>query len=281
MPLVRSFWLSTKPGKKAWIEPRTDRTGRAVHFEVKTGNGTAPQGTVNRQGARCIVCDTPVPFDHIRSEGKARRLGQQLMAIVAEGQRGRLYLPPVPEQEIVANQAKPGWGPETNLPDQALGFRVQGYGLTKHSDLFTARQLLTLATLSELAGAAREQTRRDAAQQGMTDDNVPLAACGIGAMAYADAVITYLAFALDKLADWSSAICSWIPAIQGMTHTFARNAIPMVWDFAEINPLSNSVGNWLNHVEWVADGLAGLVATASSGAARQHDATVYAGVTSP
>ncbi len=137
MPLVRSFWLSTKKGKKAWVEPVIDKQAKTVRFEVKTGEGMPQEGTVNRRGARCITCDTSVPFDHVRAEGKAGRMEAQLMAIVAERERGRVYLPPTKEHGAVAAQAMPKDVPETDLPEQALGFRVQLYGITRHRDLFT------------------------------------------------------------------------------------------------------------------------------------------------
>lgn len=273
MPLARSFWLSTKAGKRAWIEPVVDRAARAVRFEVRSGQGMPRDGTVNRRGATCIVCETPVPFDHVRAEGRAGRMGSQLMAIVAEGQRGRVYLPANEEHERVAASAEPTWAPETALPEQALGFRVQLYGMTRHRDLFTPRQLAAMSMFSDLVGEARERARRDAEAAGLPDNAVPLAEGGSGAAAYADAVATYLAFAVSKLADWSSSICSWIHRIEGVRDTFARQAIPMVWDYVEINPLSGSVGNYRNHVEWVADGIAGLPCHEPAGHVRQLDAT--------
>src|SRR5881396_1665201 len=93
MPLTSKWWLSKKKGKEAWVEPDIDHsvTPPVIHFAVKTGKGSPQDGTVNRQGAMCIACSTPVPFDHVRNEGKAGRIGAQLMAIVGEGQRGRVY----------------------------------------------------------------------------------------------------------------------------------------------------------------------------------------------
>jgi putative DNA methylase len=137
MPLVRSFALSTKKGKEAWVEPQVDRAAKTVRFEVRTGSGKVPDGTVNRGGAGCLVCGTSVPFDHVRAEGRAGRMGQQLMAIVAEGQRARVYLDPTDKQEAKAKEAVPEWAPDTELPEKALSFRVQLYGMTHHRDLFT------------------------------------------------------------------------------------------------------------------------------------------------
>jgi putative DNA methylase len=258
MPLVRSFALSTKKGKQAWIEPVIDRnaTTPIVKFDVKTGSGAMPEGTVNRKGARCICCHTPVPLEHVRSEGKAGRMTSRLMAIVAEGPKSRIYVRPIDEHTDIAERVKPSWIPHGDLPLKHRNFQTPGYGLGNMGDLFTSRQLVALTKLSDLIGEARENVLADG-----------------GSIAYADAVATYLAFALDKLADWSSAICSWIHSIQGVRDTFARQAIPMVWDFVEINPLSNSVGNFLNHTEWVADSIKGTCSDGQYGFVMQSDAT--------
>ena len=137
------------------------------------------------------------------------------------------------------------------MPPHAPGFRVQAYGMTRHAELFTNRQLVALTTFSDLVTEAREQVLADALESGRPEGE-RLADGGSDAAAYADAVTTYLAFAISKLADWSSTICSWISPIEGVRSTFARQAIPMVWDYTEINPFSSSVGNFESHVVWVA-----------------------------
>jgi len=253
MPLVRSFWLSTKAGKKAWVEPIVDRAVKTVRFEVRTGQGEAPEGTVNRQGATCIVCGTAVPFDHVRAEGKAGRMGAQLMAIVAEGRRGRIYHAPTVDQEALATKAQPEWAPETNLPEQALGFRVQVYGMLKHRDLFTPRQIVALTTFSDLVNEARVRARLDAVAAGLVDDDVPLIEGGMSATAYGDGIANYLALAVDKSADYWSNMCIWRsdPKNLGIGHVFARQAIQMVWDYAEANPFGNSSGSWTNNYDWI------------------------------
>jgi len=263
MPLVRSFALSTKKGKEAWVEPIVDRAARTVRFEVRTGRGTPPDGTVGRQGARCLVCESPVPLAHVRAESRAKRMDAQLMAIVAEGQRGRIYLEPNDEHEAIARSAEPTWAPETDLPEQALGFRVQGYGMTKHRDLFTPRQLVALTTFSDLVGEARERVLRDAATA--SDRDAP---------AYADAVATYLAFAVDRVADRHTTIATWdsSPTKLQLRNTFARQALPMTWDFGEGNPFAASSGTLGPSVGWVAEAVASSPVDAS-GTARQHDAT--------
>ncbi len=271
MPLVRSFALSTKKGKEAWVEPIVD-SDRNIRFEVRSGKGQPPEGTVNRRGARCIACGTPVGFDYIRAEGKAKRMGAKLMAISAEAKKGRVYLPPNEQHELISTQAKPHWIPETELLGKAA-VSVPLYGLTTHGDLFTLRQLVALTAFSDLVAEARERALADALAAGLPEGE-GIADGGQGARAYADAVATYLAIIVDRQADYTSAICSWHSSGEKMRNTFARQAIPMVWDYAEANPFSNSSGNFLGAVDWVADVLRALSPRAD-GHAKQYDSTTF------
>ena len=253
MPLVRSLDLSTKKGKRAWVEPVVDRSVQPpkVSFTVHMGDGKGEPGTVNRKGGRCLCCETPVPFPHIRAEGKAGRMGEQLMAVVAEGHRGRVYVSPTKEMEELAVQTSPNEPPESLLPEKALGFRIQQYGMIKHKHLFTPRQLVALTTFSDLVQEARARVIEDARQTGWPDDGTGFNDGGTGATAYGDAVAVYLAFAVDKAADYGSTICSWISGGQTMRNTFGRQAIPMVWDFAESNTLLTSTGSYISGIEQV------------------------------
>jgi len=244
MPLVRSFALSTKKGRDAWVEPIVDHATKTVRFEVRSGKGTPPGGTVSRSGARCIVCGSSVPLDHVRVEGKAGRMSQNLMAVVAEGRGGRTYVSPSDEQVSVSLAAHPEWAPETDLPEQALGFRVQLYGMTKHRDLFTPRQLVALTTFSDLVSEARERVRADAAVAGLPDDGAGLEAGGVGAVAYSDAVATYLAFALDKLTDTNTSLCTWQVDPPRLRATFGRPTLSMTWDVAEANVFGDAAGDY-------------------------------------
>ena len=281
MPLVRSFALSTKSGRAAWVDPIVDRAARTVRFEVRTGKGTAPEGTVNRLGARCIVCDTPVPFDHVRSEGRAGRMDARLMAIVAEGQRGRIYLAPSDEHERIAASAEPVSAPEEELPHNPRDFKTPNYGMRRFRDLFTSRQLVALTTFSDLVDEARERVLRDALAADLPDDDRRLAAGGTGAPAYADAVATYLAFAVDKASDRNTSLCTWESGMDRMRNTFGRQAIPMVWDYAETNPFAGAGGDLRGTVESLCEVLDELV-TGSAGQAKQLDATISAnGIQSP
>ncbi len=243
MPLVRSFELSKKPGKKAWVEPEIDytMTPPTIGFAIANGKSKPQDGTVNRQGAKCLACGTPVPFDHVRSEGKAHRMGEQLMAIVAEGHKGRVYLAPGQEHVVIASHVKPEWMPQADLPYNPRDFKTPNYGLSTFGDLFTTRQLVALTTLSDLISEARDKVVSDARIADFPLDG-----------AYADAVATYLALAVDRLADRNSTICSWDTGYVKVRNTFARQAIPMVWDFAEANPFSESTGNFLGAINWVA-----------------------------
>ncbi len=242
MPLVRSFELSKKKNRRAWIVPQVDPQSRKITFRVETGEGCSPAGTVNRRGATCLACGAAVPLEYVRTEGKAKRMKAQMMAIVTEGQSGRSYYAPMPEQEKVATQARPEWEPVGELVGKAA-VSVPLYGMTGHRDLFTPRQLTALTTFSDLVAEAREQVKADAIAFGMNDDSTPLRDGGTGAQAYAEAVSVYLAFAVDKGANLWSTIASWMNDRGALRETFARQAIPMVWDYAEANPFSNSGGN--------------------------------------
>jgi len=256
MPLVRSFALSTKKSKGAWVEPVVDQAARTVHFTVQAGAGTVPGGTVNRKGGRCLVCNTKVSFEHMRAEGRAGGMSAKLMALVAEGKRGRMYIEPNDEHLRVAESAKPGNVPETVLPERALGFRVQVYGMTRHRDLFTARQLVALTTFSDLVGEARAQAVADGASE-----------------PYADAIATYLAFGVDRCADFNCNVARWVPSNEKVMNLFARQAIPMVWDFAEANILAEVVGGYAGAIDYISQCILRLPGV-RSGVVSQIDATV-------
>ncbi len=276
MPLVRSFELSKKKGKEAWVEPVIDHASKRVRFTVRTGRGKAPEGTVVRTGARCIVCGTPVPFDHVRAEGKAGRMSARLMAIVTEGKSGRNYHAPDEYHVRVAEQAQPTWRPDHPLPHNPRDFKTPNYGMRTFADLFTPRQLVALTTFSDLVGEARAVIQRDAVAAGLPDDDVPLREGGTGARAYAEAVSVYLAFAVDKGTDYWSVLCSWHNSRELIRNTFGRQALPMIWDFADTNPFSISTGNWMACVDWVWKSIETTPAT-SDGSARQQDAAQIRG----
>lgn len=249
MPLVRSFTLSKKKGNIAWVKPVFDEAG--THFEVQREGSPALEGTVNRKGAVCACCGTPVGFPYIREEGKKGRMGEKLSAIVAEARNGRIYISPDEIHTDAANCTKPDDYPDAVLPDNPRDFKTPNYGLSNHADLFTNRQLTALTTFSDLVAEAQTKAEEDALAAGMADDGVSIADGGSGAKAYGQAVGVYLAFVVSKLADRGSSICSWDSSREGLRNTFGRQAIPMVWDFAEGNPFSSSSGCYDNMLEWV------------------------------
>ena len=242
MPLVKQFWLSRMNGNKAWIEPIVDSISNIVRFEVKHGNGVPPESTQVGRGARfrCLVCRQDSPEQYIKNQSVVGRMGSHLMAIVAEGRRGRIYLAPSEKHAKTAESAKPNWSPDVDMNRGTTNLvSGRGYGFFVWSDLFSKRQLVALTTFSDLIKEAREQVESDAIESGCRKPED-----------YASAVTTYLAFATDKAADYWSSFCSWGTA-GFIRSTFARQAIPMVWDYAECNPFSQSTGNWAACVDWV------------------------------
>ncbi|MGB7413472.1 MAG: hypothetical protein WA902_04610, partial [Thermosynechococcaceae cyanobacterium] len=280
-PLTRSFVVASKRSQQIWTEPVIDRRTKppSISFAIKTANdGNPPQGTVTRNGSTCICCQTPILLEYVRSEAKSGHLSIQMMAIVVEGhKRKRLYSAPTNEHEYSALNAHPIWQPETDLPEQALGFRVQGYGMTQHADLFTARQLTALTTISDLIQEVKKNVYHDALAAGFSDNEISLKDKGNGARSYSEAVAVYLSCAISRLADYNDTICSWNIKGGSVRNTFARQAIPMTWDFIEINPLVNMSGNWLGAVEWVSDVVSDIVAAKPSFSKQQDVANLQNG----
>ena len=253
MPLVKSFKLSTKKGKEAWVSPVVDRTSNPprIVFDVKMQEGEVPEGTMGRKGAVCVVCEAPVPFDYIRAHGRAIGMKSCLMAIVAESESGRVYISSNQYHIETAKLAQPIWKPEAELPNNTRDIRPQIYGLPTYGDLFTPRQLVTLTTLYDLVGDARQKAVQDITTASTSAGKLLLSKKGTNAESYGNAIATYLAFAVDKMADYHSSLCSWHSGRDTIRNTFGRQAIPMVWDFAEANPMSSSTGNLNGAVAWV------------------------------
>jgi putative DNA methylase len=254
VPLASTFMLSTKAGKEAYVEPVIE--GSSYRFTVKVGKPknaeAAKNGTKLSRGAnfQCLMSGTPIASEHIYGEAKAGRMSARLMAIVAEGERGRVYLAPTPEMEAIALTASPSWKPELAMPDNPRWFSPPLYGLKTYGDLFTPRQLVALMTFSDLIAESREKVKRDALAAGLADEGKPLNDGGTGARSYADAVAVYLAFSVDKAADYWSTICTWHSSRDLIRNTFGRQAIPMTWDYAETNIFSSSTGNVSSGIEW-------------------------------
>lgn len=250
-PLVNSWWLSKKKGKEAWVKATV--VDGQVQYEVQH-NADGPKGdadgTVNRRGAVSIADGTPIDLSYIRAESRAGRMGAHLIAVVADGGKGRVYVSPSEGHISAAEIPRPDDLPVSELPEKALGFRVQAYGFEQWVDLFTNRQLVALSTLSDLVADARSKVLKDALAAGIPAGE-RLEDGGAGAEAYADAVATYLAFALDKLADLNNSLVGWEPKAQCPRHLFGRQSIPMVWDYAEANPLSKSSGSFITIIQGI------------------------------
>lgn len=276
VPLAATFMLSTKAGKERYVEPVIENGG--YRFVVRAGKPNnaeqAKNGTKLARGAnfRCVMSGTPIASDHIYTEAQAGRMGARLMAIVAEGDRGRVYIAPTPEHEAAARKAKPEWKPDVAMPENPRAFSPPLYGLKTYGDLFTPRQLVALKTFSDLVVEARERIRDDAVAAGMSGDPKALRDSGTGATAYADALGVYLAFAQDKTAEYGCTLVPWYNKEDRPKGLFARHAIPMVWDYAEVNPLSDIGGSFSASVGIVAGALAGCAADGPPGRASQGDA---------
>ena len=258
VPLASTFMLSMKKGKEAYVEPVIQ--GRGYRFMVKVGSppdaAPAKAGTKLSRGAnfRCLMSGAVVNDPYIKSESMAGRMGTQLMAIVAEGHRGRVYLAPTPEHEAVARKANPEWTPDQQMNrDTSNLVSGRGYGFFTWADLFTPRQLVALTTFSDLVAEARACVRHDAIAASIPDDDRPLCDDGTGATAYAEAVGVYLAFAVDRCSDFNNVCTRWVPGNQKVMNLFGKQAIAMTWDFPEASILHETVGGFVPASRFMAD----------------------------
>jgi putative DNA methylase len=277
VPLATTFVLSSKVGREAYIEPVV--AGREYYFRVLLG--APPDAKKTRAGTKlgkgsnfqCLLSGAPISAEYIRDEAQGGRLGARMLAIVAEGNRERLFLPATADAEIAACAATSEWKPDTAFYQQALGFRIGNYGLTKWSDLYTNRQLAALTTFAEVVRHSHERIEQDALAQGMSSDPRGVAQGGVGARAYAETVQTYLGFGVSRSADYWSSLCIWRsdPKNLGIGHVFSEQKLSMVWDYAEANPFSESSGNWTMNLSWVAK-VVDVIGARIPGTASQNDA---------
>ena len=256
MPLASSFELSKKKGKEAFVQPVIE--GKRIRYEVKYGENAPEPPKTARGKFKCICCNSPVELNYIREESKAKRMGMRLMAIVADSKNARLYISPNEEYVQAANVNKPEEYPSGSLNGKAK-VNVGGYGFTQWHELFTNRQLTALTTFSNLVLEAQKQVVADG-----------------GGIEYSKAIAVYLSFVVSKQADRGSSICSWDISRDGLRNTFGRQAIPMVWDFAEGSPFSGSSGSYDNMLDWVVKCINFFPAT-NIGNAIQHDAQTDTG----
>lgn len=280
VPLASTFMLATKKGKEAWIEPVVE--GDTYRFTIRTGPPDDPEavkaGTKLGRGSnfRCLLSGTPISGDYIKAEGQAGRMGARMMAIVAEGDRQRVYLPPTEAMESIAEQAEPEWAPPGSMIHDARAFTPFLYGLAQWKDLFTCRQLVLLITLSDLLHSTGELVEQHVAALCEGSNKIrqpPSELPGHSAIEYSIALATYLGLAVSRTADRGSTLCSWDSSskMEALRNTFGRHALSMVWDFAEGNPFSRSSGNWLNNAKWVSKAVRTLP-TVGAGDSQQADA---------
>jgi putative DNA methylase len=246
VPLVSSFWLSKKAGQEVYVEPIIENGD--YRFEIRVGkpgkDSLVGDGTKNGRGNfTCIISGVPINAPYIRENGKKKKLGERMMAVVCEGRRGRIYLPPSEDQTIVSQNAIPTWTPDQELPKAALGFRIQNYGMTMWRDLFTNRQLVALTTFSDLINEARGLAHDHAAPH-FSDDSKSLEEHGNGAQAYADSIAVYLALGVSRLADVQNSFCQWENTKTQVRHLFTRQAISMLWDYGENNVFGEAAGDF-------------------------------------
>lgn len=285
VPLASTFILSKMKGNEAYIQPVIE--GESYRFEVKVGTPpeSASEGTKEGRGGnfRCLLSNAPIAVSEIRRQGQIGTFGNRLMAVVVEGKSGRVYLSPSEDQEYIARSASPTWGPDVEINHNPRDIRTQLYGLTKYRELFTPRQLVALTTFSDLVSAAIEKCRQDALLSGVAEDfdedGRPrgLEVGGSGATAYSQAIGVYLAIVIDRLTDYNSTLCTW--HVGGPTtgtkgrNTFSRQALPMTWDFLEVNILSEQSGSLVNSLDYTTKSIASLGnSTLKQGACFQADA---------
>lgn len=247
VPLISTFCLSSKKGNEAWLHPIIDKPKRTYRFEIRTGSpkekAETSTGTKNGTGGfRCLFTNTPIPFEYIRAEGQNGRIGFVMLAVVAELPRGRIFVSPTDEQIDAAKTSIPGEVPDTDLPEEALGFRVQNYGIRKHWQMFTPRQLQAMVALSDLVKDVRKDVCEDASRAGLLKQR---------AEDYAQTVVIFLALALDRCASFNNSLCRWNG--NQTVFLFTRQAISMLWDFSEPNILGERAVCWHTAVNICAD----------------------------
>ena len=275
-PLISSFWLCKKQKKEVYIEPSVD--GLNYRFNLRRGMPTNPDtvksGTKMARGAnfRCLITDVPISADYVKAEGKAGRMGWKLMAVVAEGQRGRAYAPATREHEELALSVQPTWWPEFPLSTHPQYMSVTNYGPSFVADLFMPRQTMALVTFSDCLHELHKRVKTDALAAGWQDDGVSLSDTGSQATAYADAIMVYLSLGISRLANRQSTNTFWDNGAEKIQQVFARHALPMVWDTAEGNPFSSFSGNFLGQLDYLAKSVETLPTSPPRGIAFQKDA---------
>lgn len=251
VPIASSFLLSSKSGKEVWLEPIVNRQTKEITYRVRKGGtkdeiALASEGTKAGRGAnfRCLMSNTAITPDYVKRVGKDGKIGQALIAIVADGKKERIYIAPDDAHERMALGVKPDFGPSITLPNHSQYIGVLGYGFKTFGDLFTNRQMAMLMTYSDLAKEARSKIESDAVSRGMSESGASLNLDGVGAKAYAEAVSVYLGFGVSRLADIQNSLCRWESSKTQVRNLFGRQAIPMLWDYGENNAFAEAAGDF-------------------------------------
>ncbi len=256
IPLIKTFQISKKNRNRHWTRPVVDATSRTLSFTVQDHrNGVPDTGTVSRHGVVCPACGASAKLEYVREQARAGKMGEIMHSIVAEGDRRKLFVSPTEAHIQIAHSAAPEWKPTSRLPEQALGFMIQNYGVTEWHELFTARQLAALSTFSDLLSEVRHAILQDG-----------------GTETYADTLCTYLSLAVGKMAASGNRGTMWENTREVIAHSFAIQGIGMTWDFAEANPFSASTRNWMGHIELIAKAVERLPAAANRSEVYQADA---------
>ena len=278
VPIASSFLLSAKKGKEVFIEPVIDRKAKTITYRIVYGgtpeqHDKAKSGTKAQRGAHftCLLSGSAIEPDYVKTCGRKGDMRTHLIAIVAEANRRRVYIAPSNIQEQIAFKIDRPKISDINLPEKALGYSIQSYGVKTYGDLFTDRQLVALNTFSDLLHEAREQIEKDALAKGFSSDQTPLRDGGTSAKAYAEAVSVYLTFAINRMSNTLCTFSRWTPNREQTVTGFARQAIPMTWDFPEVNPFANAAGDYGVSVAGVVKGLEPITIN-SNGKCIQHDA---------
>ena len=274
VPLVASWTLAKKPGKpKIWIEPIVDRDAMMIRYEIRAGGEPSHERTVSRGSGTCIATGAAIPVEYVKAEGVFGRMGSQLMAVVAESAAGRIYCSATEHDRHAADCELPQGFPTGAITRNSRYMLPPPYGLDEWRKLFTARQLVALTTFSDLLGEIDARVRLDAERAGLPADDLRLRDGGRGAHAYADAVVTYLALGISRLADMCNAFCRWESSRTQVRNLFTRQAIPMTWDFAENNVFNDAGGDFRTSLGSLVRALERLPAT-GIGRVAQRDARV-------
>jgi putative DNA methylase len=263
-PLIKSFKLATQSNGEIWLVPKISMDGM-LRFEIGSQGDATATGTIGRNGAKCMYTNTPIPLSYIRAEGLAGRIEQRLMAIVVQGPNGKIFLsgddyvaPMIPEDSInITDIDILHWSGCTN---------VVVYGMKTFLSLFNPRQRLALTTFCRLVRDVRNLIITDA-------ENSQLQMSLQDREDYSKAIATYLACAIGRAADYWNSLTSWESGGGFVAHAFTKHALPMIWDYAEVNPLEDCGGSWESAIGWITRVIRVFPADRDASTAIQHDAT--------